>query len=168
MTRESFLSTIESSLDANTNVTSAQVVSTLNQTVAHLFEMYPVTYTSTDEEVTSIYERLGNISDSFWNSNSSDSAATEEQALDLIRTLVTTVMNSIFARFKIDPLDGDDADVEADTMDELQLKIMDDSAAKFDLVVSIMIPDITAVHSLSLTSFSSSNTHLRPRVLFSF
>ena len=136
-TSNSFYTTVTTGLDSTNNVTSAQVVRALNKTVTELFGLYPVTYTSTLQEVDSIFQRLGNISDSLWNDNS----VTEEDPLvkkvvDLVGTLVTTVMNSVFAQFKIDPLEGDGVKIKYTTLDELQHKVMEESAEKFNLVVS--------------------------------
>lgn len=124
------------------NVTKDQLLSNLNSTAGHIFDLYPPRSFYTYIDITQLALMLDNISDSFWNNINNplewNLTINKEESLLFLQTMSSidlTVTNSIFATFGID-WDSDTNYTGGDPIN-FETNMFLQNRSHLDLVVSI-------------------------------
>ncbi|KAI1485423.1 hypothetical protein F5X96DRAFT_674662 [Biscogniauxia mediterranea] len=102
------------------------LVNSFNKTCEYIFSMYPPTYTITYEEVDRVLDSLSTIPNTYWYSDAVNQTA-DEIILENLKDLVTTVANSLYANFDIDPIEemediADPTEAQYTALEETQVR----------------------------------------------
>ncbi|KAI5921689.1 hypothetical protein F4810DRAFT_712308 [Camillea tinctor] len=146
-------------------------VDSLNQTCEYIFSMYVPTYTVTYDEVDRVLNNVSTVPDNYWYSDTTD-PQTDEIIYENIRDLVTTVANSLYANFDIDPIEDMKNVTDATSM---QYTAIEETSVRYILVfqytfsaagLSLLL--MTLLHLLTKTkrSFWTPFNSLRIAVFF--
>ncbi|KAI1630729.1 hypothetical protein F4809DRAFT_647119 [Biscogniauxia mediterranea] len=102
------------------------LVDSFNKTCEYIFSMYPPTYTITYEEVDRVLDSLSTVPNNYWYSDAVNQTA-DEIIYENLKELVTTVANSLYANFDIDPIEemediADPTEAQYTALEETQVR----------------------------------------------
>ncbi|KAI0600117.1 hypothetical protein F4775DRAFT_599615 [Biscogniauxia sp. FL1348] len=145
------------------------LVDSLNKTCEYIFSMYPPTYTITYEEVDRVLSNFSSVPDNYWYSNTHNQT-TDDMIYENLRDLVTTMANSLYANFDIDPIEEmeditDPTEAQYTAMEETQVRYIlvfqyTFSAAGLCLILMTALYLLTKTRRSFWTPFNSARAAL--------
>ncbi|KAK4195345.1 hypothetical protein QBC40DRAFT_316548 [Triangularia verruculosa] len=139
-TNDKFLAALLEGDGPGFNITTSWFVSTINETLIEVFEIYVPKYTVTEASIGTALAKLSEIPDGFWisiNSLSDEEALENETVKTIMQTLaelLIAMQNSLFATFNVNGYAAFESDNTITDATELEQKVFDLNWGKFRLV----------------------------------